>query len=123
MISFGLLAAFAVRDGYSPSHYGRLSQAKALRTLGRLVGTQGRPSLRCTEGFLTGAKKVAQAIAPIGKAFMMDHRGQLIEPSLENTGDFVRFVIQSNHIYATIVQLDGRSYWLNDSPVIGIGEF
>jgi len=123
-IGFGLLAAFAARDGYSPSYYKR-THAKKLAKLGRVSGTQGKPGLRCTDEFLARALDYGRVVRGLlGEkmdTFMLDQNGVLIHASWELKPDFVRFIIQRNYIYAVEVSLSGMHYNIDDAVMMALG--
>jgi len=127
-MSFGILSAFAVREGYSVSYYKR-TLAKKLNRLGRLANTQGKPALRCDEGFSISARNIARSLTDgLGElrdegvdTFMLDQRGHVVHPDWELKPDFVRFVIQRNYIYVTAVSLSGYAYNVDDAVMIALG--
>ena len=120
-MGFGLLAAFAVRDGYSPSYYKR-THAKKLAKLGRVSGAQGKPGLRCTEAFLVNVMDIARGWdATETEAFMVDHRGVIINESWEAKPDFVRFVVMGGYCYAYSCQLSGLEHFIDGATMMALG--
>ena len=125
-MGFGLLAAFAVRDGYSVSYYKR-AHAKKLTKLGRIAGAQGKPGLRCTEEFLKRALDYGRVVRGLlGEkmdTFILDQSGVQVRGSWEpKPTEYVRFIVERGHIYSVEVSLSGMLYNIDDAPMLALGD-
>ena len=119
-MGFGVLSAFAVRDGYSVAYYKR-AFAKKLTVLGRLANAQGKPALRCTDQFLTNVMRIARGLKiEETDTFMIGHDGIVIDESWEAKPDFVRFVVMGGYCYAYSCNLTGYEYII-DAKMMALG--
>ena len=120
-MNFGLLSAFAARDGYSVSYYKR-AHAKKLANLGRVSGAQGKPGLRCSMEFLHSFVSIARAVRASDErmdTFFVDQNGIQIAAGWETKPpDYVRFIVERDHVYVVEVSLSGMLYNIDNAPMM-----